>query len=212
MSSWDACHGSACTGSGDGAAEASALGLESLVGEAPEKAAEVNLITGAVWEVRDKKGTSLIDGSPGWSQVLQYQAWLPFVSDSWSYLFMNAARLSITTTLLCYSQGRHIPDFESLATHIFLVGRSPAPRWSIFTTRRLSTCLGLKREEPSVTDQCSLEKHLSQYLISSLRSRVVVMGRHINNCVMVWTVNNRYVSLACSLLLNLQYIQSNTSQ
>lgn len=118
MSTWDACHGSACTGPGDGAAETSAFGFESLVREGLMEAAEVEPITGAVWEVRDKKGTSSIDGSPSWSQVLQNTAWMPFIAGPWSYLFMNAPEFSITITLLCYSQGRYIPESESLATHI----------------------------------------------------------------------------------------------
>jgi len=51
MSSWDACQRSTCTGSGDGAAETTALGLESLVGEGAEKAVEVKLSTSAVRKV-----------------------------------------------------------------------------------------------------------------------------------------------------------------
>jgi len=61
MSSWDACQRSTCTGSGDGAAETTALGLESLVGEGPEKAAEVKLNSSAVRKVRDKNESSSID-------------------------------------------------------------------------------------------------------------------------------------------------------
>jgi hypothetical protein len=76
MSSWDACQRSTCTGSG------TALGLESLVGEGAEKAAEVKLSTSAVRKVRDKKESSSIVGSPGWSQVSQHRASMPFISDS----------------------------------------------------------------------------------------------------------------------------------
>jgi len=42
LSSWDDCNGSACTGSGDRAAETTTLGLEPLVEEGPSKEAEVD--------------------------------------------------------------------------------------------------------------------------------------------------------------------------
>ena len=82
-SSWNPWHRSAYTGSGDDAAETTASGLESLFGQGHEKAAEANLNTDAVWEVRDQNESPSTDGSPSWSQASQQRASVPFILVSW---------------------------------------------------------------------------------------------------------------------------------
>ncbi len=129
------------------------MGLKSLVGEGPEKAAEVNLSTGVVREVRDKYESSSIDELLAGRRCHDTEHGRPLFRLHVSTSQSMRRRFCITTTLLCYSQGRHIADCEPLATHSFLGGRSRVPRWSIFMTRRLSTCSGLKHEEPPVTAQ-----------------------------------------------------------